>query len=190
MENISKELAKPSETTPLMHQSAPITESSRSSKSHDEFQTESVVVAMRQPKYGFDWTYVKRFCGLHRFLFAKFKSLSVLLLAALVGVCGVEQYLTYKIGLIPGQYYKCLGAKDYQDFLSVTLVSVIVIVSMVSLFLLLSALCRKHRLNFWTLFGHFLVTSLRLNNVKNNRSFSQLFTYLPSVALIPMVSFS
>ena len=87
---------------------------------------------MREPNYGFDWTYFKRFCRLHRYMFTRFKSLSVLLLTALVGVCGLEQYLTFKIGLIPGQYYKCLGAKDYQQFLHITLVSVIVIVSMVS----------------------------------------------------------
>ena len=57
--------------------------------------------------------------------------MTTLLCGSLLGVCGVEQFLTYKVGMISGQYMQCLGAKDYQEFLSVTIVSLIIIISMV-----------------------------------------------------------
>ena len=86
-----------------------------------------------RPEYAFDSTYVKRFVQLHKHLgFKSWRSLSCALFGALVCVCALEQFLAYKIGMVPGQFYKVLGGKDYDGFLKTTLFSLILIVCMVS----------------------------------------------------------
>ena len=83
------------------------------------------------PNYAFDWLYLKRFARLHKYLFP-LKSMSTLLLFILVCVCGAEQFLVFKLGMLPGAFVTELSTKDYEAFVTLTLQALVIVFSMVS----------------------------------------------------------
>jgi ABC-type uncharacterized transport system fused permease/ATPase subunit len=63
-------------------------------------------------------------------LFPAVFSVSTGLLVLVVTATGTEQFLTYRVGLVSGQFYKVLGDKDAVGFRSAVLSSFAVIVAM------------------------------------------------------------
>ena len=51
----------------------------------------------------------------------------LLLLAIFFHFSGIEEFLSYRVGLISGQFYNALGSKDKSEFIEVTWQSLILI---------------------------------------------------------------
>ncbi|XP_014787531.1 lysosomal cobalamin transporter ABCD4 isoform X2 [Octopus bimaculoides] len=80
-------------------------------------------------KLQFDLLFVKRFLKLFTFMFPSFLSLPTLLCTFLLLLSMLEQFIIYKLGLIPSQYYKILGNKDAVSFKSITIRALLIIVT-------------------------------------------------------------
>ncbi|GAB1609739.1 ATP-binding cassette sub-family D member 4-like isoform X2 [Argonauta hians] len=79
-------------------------------------------------KFKFDFLFVKRFLKLFSYMFPSFFSLPACLCLFLLLLSILEQYVIYKIGLIPSQYYKILGDKDSLAFRNTTIQAFIIII--------------------------------------------------------------
>ncbi len=63
-------------------------------------------------------------------LFPRLRSLAALLFLCVATLAGLEQWIAYRVGLIPGQYYQVLGDEDRESFQRVTAASMATILGM------------------------------------------------------------
>ncbi|XP_061467713.1 lysosomal cobalamin transporter ABCD4 isoform X4 [Rhineura floridana] len=75
-----------------------------------------------------DRQFLQRFLKIQAILFPACSSKNTLMFLTLLIVALLEQLVIYQVGLIPSQYYRVLGNKDFHGFQTVTAVALIFII--------------------------------------------------------------
>ncbi|EMP30716.1 ATP-binding cassette sub-family D member 4, partial [Chelonia mydas] len=75
-----------------------------------------------------DLQFLRRFRKIQAILFPRWSSQNVLMFLTLLSIALLEQLVVYQVGLIPSQYYRVLGSKDFSGFKTLTAIAAILIV--------------------------------------------------------------
>ncbi|XP_074852892.1 lysosomal cobalamin transporter ABCD4 isoform X2 [Carettochelys insculpta] len=81
-----------------------------------------------RPQPQLDLQFLRRFGRIQAILFPRWSSQNVLMFLTLLSIALLEQLVIYQVGLIPSQYYRVLGSKDFSGFKSLTAIAVILII--------------------------------------------------------------
>ncbi|CAM5162571.1 unnamed protein product, partial [Natator depressus] len=82
----------------------------------------------RRPQPQLDLQFLRRFGKIQAILFPRWSSQNVLMFLTLLSIALLEQLVVYQVGLIPSQYYRVLGSKDFSGFKTLTAIAAILIV--------------------------------------------------------------
>ncbi|XP_048711909.2 lysosomal cobalamin transporter ABCD4 isoform X3 [Caretta caretta] len=82
----------------------------------------------RRPQPQLDLQFLRRFGKIQAILFPRWSSQNVLMFLTLLSIALLEQLVIYQVGLIPSQYYRVLGSKDFSGFKTLTAIAAILIV--------------------------------------------------------------
>nr|XP_054386809.1 lysosomal cobalamin transporter ABCD4 isoform X4 [Pongo abelii] len=84
------------------------------------------VLGLQRPRL--DLQFLQRFLQILKVLFPSWSSQNALMFLTLLCLTLLEQFVIYRVGLIPSQYYGVLGNKDLEGFKTLTFLAVMLIV--------------------------------------------------------------